>query len=123
VSPNEPTIRVEASRFFSKAIHKLRKKYRHIGEEVASLIEQLQNGDTPGDVYPEVGYTVFKVRLPSVDQKKGKSGGFRVIYYLETQKSITLITIYAKADKNDISPQEIRRLIKDLERRSSHKDN
>jgi len=46
---------------------------------------------------------------------KGKSGGYRVIYYLRTVTLVTLIMIYSKTEQTDIDPETIRRLIEELE--------
>jgi mRNA-degrading endonuclease RelE of RelBE toxin-antitoxin system len=32
-------------------------------------------------------YQIFKVRLKNSDTRKGKSGGYRVIYYLKTSEA------------------------------------
>ena len=44
---------------------------------------------------------------------RGKSGGFRIIYYLRnSDNTIYLLTIYAKTYKEDIAPLEIKILLK-----------
>lgn len=111
----DSNIRIEISRFFVKALKYLQKKYPHITEDVQYLIGQLEQGDMPGDQMPGVQYRVYKVRLSSSDQAKGKRGGYRVIYYVKTTDRIFLITIYAKAQQTDMSPSEIRRMIDELE--------
>lgn len=65
---------------FQKAIKRLRKKYPRIRDDVQPLINQLSLGETPGDQIQATGYTVYKVRLSNRDTKRGKSGGYRVIY-------------------------------------------
>lgn len=42
-----------------------------------------------------------------------KSGGDRVLYDLETQEQVILLTIYSKSDQNDIQSNSIRRIIED----------
>jgi mRNA-degrading endonuclease RelE of RelBE toxin-antitoxin system len=49
-----------------------------------------------GDQIPGVGYSVFKVRIKNSNNQKGKSGGYRFIYYLKTDTQILLITIYSQ---------------------------
>jgi len=47
--------------------------------------------------------------------KKGKSGAFRIIYFFkENDRRVYLLTIYFKGDKEDISPDEIEKLLKKL---------
>lgn len=59
------------------------------------------------------GNRVYKTRLENPDANKGKSGGFRVIWYLVTSdKEIYPLTIYSKSDEEDISPKEIMGMIK-----------
>ncbi len=99
---------------FKRDVKQLFKKYRQIRRDVNAFIEQLKQGETPGDQIPGAGYTVYKVRLKNSDLSKGKRGGYRLIYYLKTAERIILITIYAKSEQADISPDEIRRIIEDL---------
>jgi len=64
-----------------------------------------------GDQIPDVGYSVFKVRIKNSNNQKGKSGGYRFIYYLKTDTQIVLITVYSKSDQGDISVETIHRII------------
>jgi mRNA-degrading endonuclease RelE of RelBE toxin-antitoxin system len=66
------------------------------------LLEIFAEGGIPGDQIPDVGYSVYKVRLSNRDAQRGKSGGYRVIYYLKTPQRIILIDIYSKSDQVDI---------------------
>ncbi len=108
-------IRVEAVREFLDDLHHLVRKYKgHDTEiEVGQLIDQLENGETPGDRIPGVSYVVYKVRLKGAG--KGKRGGFRVVYYVQTATFVLLVTIYAKSEQSDIRPEEIRRIINDYD--------
>ncbi|XKI48432.1 type II toxin-antitoxin system RelE/ParE family toxin [Altericista sp. CCNU0014] len=47
--------------------------------------------------------------------QKGKSGGYRVIYYLKTDTKIILATIYSKSDLSDVSNEEIEAAIAQYE--------
>ena len=58
---------------------------------------------------------LFKVRIENSDARRGKSGGYRIIYYLKTEDHILLVTIYSKSDKPDVPVTEIRELIKRVE--------
>jgi len=84
-------------------LRQLSKKYRNISADVQSLINRLEAGEKPGEQVQHVGHVVYKVRL--------KSGGYRVIYYVRLSDHVVLITIYAKAEKSDINPQVIKRII------------
>jgi len=63
---------------------------------------------------PTSGMMCIKVRLANPSAQKGKSGGFRVIYYVRLGDRVVLLTIYAKSDQPDISPQDIIALLDDL---------
>ena len=84
-------------------------------DTVDSLLDQLERDQRPGDRVPGVGYTVYKVRLPNRAARRGKSGGFRVIYYAQLSDRVILLTIYSKTDQNDISSAEIRDLVREAE--------
>lgn len=47
-------------------------------------------------------------------ERRGKSGGFRVIYYAQFSDRVTLLTIYSKTDDTDISIAEIRSLVQEV---------
>ncbi|MEM6835859.1 MAG: type II toxin-antitoxin system RelE/ParE family toxin [Cyanobacteria bacterium P01_C01_bin.120] len=101
--PSEPAaIQIALTPRFQRDLRVLAKRYRSIRSDLTPLIEQLQAGETPGDRIIGTKYQVFKVRLRNSDIKKGKSGGYRVIYYVKTAESIILATIYAKSDRADI---------------------
>ena len=63
---------------------------------------------------PGTGYAVYKTRLPNRAARRGKSGGFRVIYYLQLADSVTLLTIYSKTEQTDIRVREIQRLVTEV---------
>lgn len=68
-----------------------------------------------GDQIQGVGYTAYKARVKNSDACRGKSGGYRVIYYIRTADRLILLTIYAKTKQTDISVEEIRRIIDEVE--------
>lgn len=100
---------------FKRNLRILSKKYRHVRDDVEPLILSLQGGELPGDQLTGTGFTIFKVRVPNRDVKRGKSGGYRVIYYLQTQADIILVTIYSKTEQADISAAQIRRIVSEFE--------
>lgn len=112
---NKPSVTVDLTPAFLKTLKQLRKKYPHISTDIQPVIQQLENGETPGDQVQGVGRRVYKVRIRNTDAKKGKSGGYRVLYYLRTQDHILLFDIYAKGEQGNIQADEIRRMIDDIE--------
>ena len=65
----------------------------------------------PGDKITCVGYSVFKLRVKNSDVTKGKSGGYRLIYYCQTAMGIILLTIYSKSEQVDIAAEDFRKII------------
>ncbi|GAB5536329.1 MAG: hypothetical protein Rubg2KO_25780 [Rubricoccaceae bacterium] len=61
----------------------------------------------------QTGHVVYKVRLANSDARRGKSGGYRMIYYARTAERVVLVTIYSKSDQGDISAAAIRQIIKE----------
>ncbi|EAZ92847.1 type II toxin-antitoxin system RelE/ParE family toxin [Crocosphaera chwakensis] len=100
---------------FKKDISRLAKRFRSIRKDLDPLINQLQAGETPGDLISGVKYQVFKVRLRNSDIQKGKSAGYRVLYYLKKETNIILATIYAKSDQSDIENKVIESIIEQFE--------
>ena len=74
----------------------------------------MESDDRPGDRVRGTGYTVYKERLRNQSAGRGKSGGFRVIYYVQLADKVVLLTIYSKTDQSDISVREIRLLVAEV---------
>ncbi|MBL4828254.1 MAG: type II toxin-antitoxin system RelE/ParE family toxin [Spongiibacteraceae bacterium] len=106
---------IEYGSAFKRQLQRLARRYRHIKDDLSLVINALKKGETPGDQVTGTGHTVFKVRLKNSDNQKGKSGGYRVIYYLKTDTRRSLVTIYSKSDQGDIEPDELRRLLSDID--------
>ncbi|MDJ0898862.1 MAG: type II toxin-antitoxin system RelE/ParE family toxin [Xenococcus sp. MO_188.B8] len=109
------SIEVEFTAKFKRNIKILAKRYRRIRSDIQPIIEQLQSGKLPGDRVSGVGYTIFKLRVKNSDISQGKSGGYRIIYYLKTKTTIILITIYSKSDREDISADEIKEIVNEYD--------
>jgi len=107
----DPPVQVRVSDRFATEIRQLAKRYRRIRLDIQPVIYQLEAGDLPGDQIPDMDYTLFKVRVRNRDAQRGKSGGYRVIYYLKTATQILLVTIYSKSDKSDIAAADVREII------------
>ncbi|MFM9265602.1 type II toxin-antitoxin system RelE/ParE family toxin [Tychonema sp. BBK16] len=116
--PEQPLIQVEAAPTFTKNLRNLAKKYRSIRNDIQPVIEQLEQGELPGDRISGTGYDVFKVRVINNDIQKGKSGGYRLIYYVKTENGIILLTVYTKSVQADIAADELTGIILEYERRA-----
>ena len=104
-------IQVEASPTFNRNLRALAKKYRSIQNDIQPIIEQLEQGELPGDQIPGVGYAVFKLRVRNSDIPKGKSSGYRLIYYVKTATGIILLTVYIKSEQVDIAAKDVQGII------------
>lgn len=109
-----PKTSVSAHPKFEQKLSSLEIRYRGAVEEVAQLIEDLAEGSRPGDRIVGVKAQAYKVRLANPAAHRGKSGGFRVIYYVQFSDRVVLLTIYSKTEQADISADQIRRLIDEL---------
>jgi mRNA-degrading endonuclease RelE of RelBE toxin-antitoxin system len=114
----QPAIEVKASPTFNRNLRALAKKYRSIQNDVQPIIEQLERGELPGDRISGIDYEVFKLRVLNSDIQKGKSGGYRLIYYVKTVNGIVLLTIYAKSEQVDIATEDIQNIIAEYEQRA-----
>ncbi|HEY9796884.1 MAG TPA: type II toxin-antitoxin system RelE/ParE family toxin [Leptolyngbyaceae cyanobacterium] len=119
----EPSpLQVEVTTKFKRNLRILAKRYRSIRADIQPVIEQLQSGELPGEQIPGVGYQIFKVRVKNRDIRKGKSAGYRLIYYVKTLEKIILVTIYSKSDQADISEAEIQSIVAEFEQQSKEKE-
>jgi len=97
---------------FKKNTKKLSKRYKKIKFDILALIEQLESD-------PHIGTHLFsncyKIRLANSSVLTGKSGGFRVITFIDETSNVYLLTIYSKSDQDNISDAKIVDLIKSIE--------
>jgi mRNA-degrading endonuclease RelE of RelBE toxin-antitoxin system len=114
---------VRITKSFKKAIKPLLKKYSSLIGELTNLESELIQNPHFGT---PLGDNSYKIRLKIKSKQKGKSGGARVITYLETEiigiigkedetTTVYLLTIYDKSDIANITDSELRELIIYLE--------
>ena len=98
---------------FEKELYRLSKKYRNIQQDVEPIIQQLEQGIILGDRLSGFGSEiyVYKLRVKNSNIQKGKSACYRLIYLLESATSILLLTIYSKAEKEDITVGDINSIL------------
>jgi mRNA-degrading endonuclease RelE of RelBE toxin-antitoxin system len=117
--PNDSSpIQIEFTPRFQRDLRDLAKRYRQVRSDLQPLIEQLEAGELPGDRIAGVNYIVFKVRLRNSSIQKGKSSGYRVIYYVKTVDKIILATIYSKSDLADVDVKVIEDAIAQYEQQA-----
>jgi len=101
---------------FRRKLKKLEKKYPSIKNDLSGLLSDMEDGKISGDPIPGLFNKVFKVRAGSSDMKKGKSGGFRIIYYVDNENGeIYLLTVYAKTKNENIPVKDIQAVLKELD--------
>ncbi|MFQ6120046.1 MAG: hypothetical protein ACE5KE_09190 [Methanosarcinales archaeon] len=72
--------RVYLTRTFKSSLKRLKKKYPKVKNDVEHVNIQLEENPEIGDPIPGWNKEVWKIRAKSSDLKKGKRGGFRLIY-------------------------------------------
>lgn len=83
MSNNWLPVEILLTQYFKKNLTQLAKRYRSIRKDLEPLIECLKLGEILGEQISGSNYQVFKVRLKNSNIQKGKSAGYRVIYYLK----------------------------------------
>lgn len=106
---------IEYATAFKRQLKRLARRYRRIKTDIGPMINALYAGETPGDQMTGQDYTLYKVRAPNSDSQRGKSGGYRVIYYLKTTTRCILVAIYSKSDQEDMEPEALSRLMREVE--------
>lgn len=114
---------VRITRNFKREAKPLLKKYPSLIKDLAQLQISLTANPTLGT---PLGNNAYKIRLAIKSKGKGKSGGARVISFLENEvigvveKSekltvVNLVTIYDKSQTSSIIDKELKELINNIE--------
>lgn len=107
--PNKIVVR----RIFQKQAKRLAKRYKPFPNDLQKLVEELKENHTLGT---SLGGNVYKIRLAISSKNKGKSGGARVIsYFYQTAETVYLLSIYDKSDTENITDEELKHLIEEVE--------
>ena len=95
---------------FEKELKRLAKKYPSLKSEYPELVKSLKEKPEQG---ASLGNYCYKIRLSIASKGKGKSGGARVIAYLQiSETTVYLLTIYDKSEQENISAKELEELLK-----------
>jgi mRNA-degrading endonuclease RelE of RelBE toxin-antitoxin system len=98
---------------FTKHLKQLAKKYPSTKIDYGQLLDELVENPILGT---PLGKNCYKIRMIITSKKKGKSGDARVITYVKIEKkTITLLDIYDKGDKESMTDNEILAIIKSAE--------
>jgi mRNA-degrading endonuclease RelE of RelBE toxin-antitoxin system len=96
--------------FFDKQIKRLVKKYPSLKKEFTTLVAQLISQPATGT---PLGDNCYKIRLGIASKNSGKSGGARIITYVQVvNTSVYLVSIYDKSEQGNLSDKDVKELIK-----------
>ena len=98
---------------FQSRLKRLARRFPSALAEVDALTEELMQGERPGDLYKGLGRVVYRVRRANPSDRRGKSGGFRITYYVHDANTVALLAIAQRKDAGYLSNYEIDQMIKD----------
>jgi hypothetical protein len=103
--------------FSIKSIARFEKEFKRLYKKHPSLKEELKLLAGSLKVNPEqgipLGHHCFKIRLAIASKGTGKSGGARLITCVKVvETTVYLLTIFDKAEKENIPDKELRHLLK-----------
>ena len=98
---------------FERELKWLAKKYKKIARDLAVFKEEILKNPTQGAA---LGNNCYKIRIPNSSIPTGKSGGFRVITLVKIERdNIVLLTIYSKTEKENISEDELKAILEEIQ--------
>ncbi|MBO5849220.1 MAG: addiction module toxin RelE [Bacteroidales bacterium] len=107
--------RIILNNSFLKEVKRLAKKYYSFKEDLEALQNELKINPYSG---VDLGNGLRKVRMAIKSKGRGKSHGARIITYIllisENESEINLLTIYDKAERENISREEIEEITKTI---------
>ena len=97
---------------FERELKRLAKKYPSLKKDLADLEDELLKQPTLGS---PLGNNCYKIRIAIHSKGKGKSGGGRIITFVQIlNETIFLIAIYDKSTIDNISDTELLNRLKKL---------
>jgi len=104
---------------FERDAKKLLKKYRSLKGELEQLIDELEADPRMGTLIKE---NVYKIRLAVKSKGKGKSGGMRIVTFVDIAlvevggtTDIYLLSIYDKSKRENISDTFLSTLVANIQ--------
>lgn len=98
---------------FEKELKRLVKKFPSLKIEFKELIQEIIENPQVGIF---IGNNCYKIRVAIKSKGKGKSGGARAITYVYVEsETVYLLTIYDKSEKENLKPNELKKMIDGLE--------
>ncbi len=98
---------------FERNAKRLIKKYPSRKVELLTLIHLLTQNPVQGT---SLGNNCYKIRLAIASKGKGKSGSARIITHIVISEiTVYLLTIYDKSEKEDVSINELKKLLGEIQ--------
>lgn len=100
-----------------KSVKRLKKRYRNVTSDVAVAFDSILADPQLGTVIPR-DFAIRKLRVASRDMRRGKSGGYRLLYLLKDKSDETWIyalELYAKSERDDVTQPELKDLLEGIE--------
>ncbi len=104
---DNPDIEIRFTIPFKRRLKSLAKRFRQVQKDILPILSELQARNFIGDQIKGTDLIVFKVRAKNSDIPTGKSGGYRLIYQVVSDRCVLLLLIYAKSDQADVDMKEI----------------
>ena len=104
-SRNKSCISLREMRFYKEVVPKLKFRNNSIEDKVlAETVKRLEADQADANL----GGGVYKVRVARPGE--GKSGGYRVLVVFKSELMAVYIYGFAKSDRDDINPKELKNL-------------
>ena len=91
---------------FNRELKRLAKKYKSLKADITPVIKNLETNPSLGT---PIGNHCYKIRVRIKSKAKGKSGGARIITFVQVIKNeVYLLKIYDKSEHSTISEKELK---------------
>lgn len=91
------------SQHFKNQLKRLKQKYPNISQDLLDTIEDFDYKNETS-----IGRSIYKIRIPCSDMKRGKAGGFRAYMYLYLRRGLLCpLCIYPKSETESITENEL----------------
>lgn len=97
---------------FKSCVRQLGKRYPNVKDDIRVAISALLQEPRLGVVIPG-GSGIRKLRVRNSDARKGKSSGYRLLYFVDEhpKPAIRLVFLYSKSDREDVTRKELQELL------------